>query len=291
MASILSAGTTSATAMVHTADTSGVLQLAVNNGTVSVTLDTSGNILNGVTTIGSANPGMYIQNNQATSTGYNIINTNASGQAVFFAGSAFNGGTYCSFGWNGSSVASGSYVYNNPNVTFLAGGGNNNLQIGTSGTGSIKFYNGATQSATINSSGYMLTPYQPAFWVVPNGSYAFSAGTVMSWGTARYNQSNSFNTSTGVFTAPVNGVYQFCLTVGYIPNNSTNSIACYIRRNGSSYLGNEANNQPNNQWSSVYANGILSLNAGDTVDVVMNGTAIANIDSGLWTYFSGYLVG
>jgi hypothetical protein len=41
MASILSAGTTSATAMVHTADTSGVLQLASNNGTVALTIDTS----------------------------------------------------------------------------------------------------------------------------------------------------------------------------------------------------------------------------------------------------------
>jgi hypothetical protein len=41
MASILSAGTTSATAMVHTADTSGVLQLATNNGTAAVTIDTS----------------------------------------------------------------------------------------------------------------------------------------------------------------------------------------------------------------------------------------------------------
>ena len=43
MASILSAGTTSATAMVHTADTSGVLQLATNNGTAALTLDTAQN--------------------------------------------------------------------------------------------------------------------------------------------------------------------------------------------------------------------------------------------------------
>jgi hypothetical protein len=49
MASILSAGTTSATAMVHTADTSGVLQLASNNGTVALTVDTSQNVGIGTT--------------------------------------------------------------------------------------------------------------------------------------------------------------------------------------------------------------------------------------------------
>jgi hypothetical protein len=41
MASIVSAGTTSATALNMSADTSGILQLATNNGTVAVTIDTS----------------------------------------------------------------------------------------------------------------------------------------------------------------------------------------------------------------------------------------------------------
>ena len=51
MASSISAGTTSATALVHTADTSGALQLATNNGTVAVTIDTSQNV-----GIGTASP-------------------------------------------------------------------------------------------------------------------------------------------------------------------------------------------------------------------------------------------
>lgn len=43
MASSISAGTTSSTALVATADTSGVLQLATNNGTVALTLSTAQN--------------------------------------------------------------------------------------------------------------------------------------------------------------------------------------------------------------------------------------------------------
>jgi hypothetical protein len=49
MASIISAGTTTATALNMSADTSGVLQLASNNGTVAVTIDGSQNLGVGVT--------------------------------------------------------------------------------------------------------------------------------------------------------------------------------------------------------------------------------------------------
>jgi len=44
MASILSAGTTTSTSLNFSADTSGVLQLASNNGTTAVTIDTSQNV-------------------------------------------------------------------------------------------------------------------------------------------------------------------------------------------------------------------------------------------------------
>ena len=44
MASSISAGTTSSTALVATADTTGALQLATNNGTVAVTINTSQNV-------------------------------------------------------------------------------------------------------------------------------------------------------------------------------------------------------------------------------------------------------
>ena len=49
MASTISAGTTTTTALVQTADTSGVLQLQTNGGTTALTLDTSQNVGIGVT--------------------------------------------------------------------------------------------------------------------------------------------------------------------------------------------------------------------------------------------------
>ena len=50
MASIVSAGTTSATALNMSADTTGILQLASNNGTVALTVDTSQNVGIGTST-------------------------------------------------------------------------------------------------------------------------------------------------------------------------------------------------------------------------------------------------
>jgi hypothetical protein len=49
MASTISAGTTTTTALVYSADTSGVLQLQTNGGTTAVTLDNSQNVGVGVT--------------------------------------------------------------------------------------------------------------------------------------------------------------------------------------------------------------------------------------------------
>jgi hypothetical protein len=51
MASIVSAGTTSATALNMSADTTGVLQLASNNGTVALTVSTGQNV-----GVGTASP-------------------------------------------------------------------------------------------------------------------------------------------------------------------------------------------------------------------------------------------
>jgi len=220
---------------------SGASNLSLQtNGTTSLTVDTSGNILNGVTAIGSANPGMYVQNNQATSTGYNAINTNASGSSVFFAGSAFTGGTYCGWQWNGSSVASGSYVYNNPNVAALYAGGNNNLQIGCSGSGSIKFYNATTQSATINSSGYMTIPNQP------HVRYGRTAGNVAGTAVAYYFNAaldaggGFYNTGTGRFTCPVAGNYLVTFqTLGI--GSGTNWFG--VKKNGSGSYFNTGYNE------------------------------------------------
>jgi hypothetical protein len=77
MASIVSAGTTSATALNMSADTSGVLQLASNNGTVALTIDTSQNVgigtsspNNNLEIFAGDNGGINIEQSGSLQTGY-----------------------------------------------------------------------------------------------------------------------------------------------------------------------------------------------------------------------------
>jgi hypothetical protein len=65
MASIISAGTTSATALNMSADTTGILQLASNNGTVGLTLNTSQNV-----GIGTASPAFGLSVEKDNGSGY-----------------------------------------------------------------------------------------------------------------------------------------------------------------------------------------------------------------------------
>jgi len=69
MASIISAGTTTGTALNMSADTSGALQLATNNGTTAATFDTSQNATF-VGVVGTAS--VFFENGQTVSSNYTI---------------------------------------------------------------------------------------------------------------------------------------------------------------------------------------------------------------------------
>jgi len=93
MASTISAGTTTTTSLVYTADTSGVLQLQTNGTTTAVTIDTSQNV--GIQTTPSA----WSANRPAIELGGSVQG------AIAFNGNNSNGGliTYNSY-YNGSAT-------------------------------------------------------------------------------------------------------------------------------------------------------------------------------------------
>ena len=149
-------------------------------------------------------------------------------------------------------------------------------------------HSGGTSAMTIDSTGRVTTPARPAF--MARRTSLQSAGVII-FDTAMVNIGSHYNTSTGVFTAPVAGLYSFSPVVLSDMDGSNQFFITAIRVNGSSYAQEQVHTDLDNDFGGNFTV-IASLSANDEVDVHTNykiyGTSSATSN---FTFWSGYLIG
>jgi hypothetical protein len=72
----------------------------------------------------------------------------------------------------------------------------------------IAFSEGGTEVMRIDSSGIVTMPYQPAVHAGLTGSNGNTTASPIVWNSVLTNVGNHYNSSTGLFTCPVNAVYE-----------------------------------------------------------------------------------
>ena len=206
MSSTISAGTTLTTALVQTADTSGVLQLQTNGGTTALTLDTSQNATF-AGKVASASSLQLATNGTTTAVTIDTSQNVGIGVTPYASSFTLGGSKWGIFNGNIGGVATTSNQGVMLGWNASSGGGDANIVWGTyyTGTAPLTFSssNGSalTERMRIDSSGNSL-----AGTTSTSGSMSNAAAFV----------GGSFKTATGSFASPPTGSWTTIATVSQV---------------------------------------------------------------------------
>ena len=154
-----------------------------------------------------------------------------------------------------------------------------------------------TTAVSVDASGRVTMPLQPYFQArssAGNFTNEWDAGQVIKFQTVDTNQGSHYSSSTGRFTAPVAGFYQFNFT-GFGYNGGavgTTNVIVFLRKNGTNYIAlvYDHNNVNGTTYPSATGSAAVYLSVNDYVDLYVSSAGIYADTSNLYTAFSGFLV-
>jgi len=146
-------------------------------------------------------------------------------------------------------------------------------------SGGMSFWTNNTEHMGISAAGIVTKQKQPAFGVSGN---LYTSSAIFRGNTVHSNIGSHFNTTTGIFTAPVAGTYSFMFNLS---TQDTQSHFVDIFINSLSVIGHSL------QYGVIYSTGSMAINvtlaANDTVSARKRGSSYATYNAA----FSGHLIG
>lgn len=159
---------------------------------------------------------------------------------------------------------------------------------GISGYYGLSFAAGGLERMKVDEFGRVTMPYQPAFDAgLTSASGGVGAVQTVLFDNVRLNQGNHYSSSTGRFTAPINGVYEFYW--GGIKNGTTSVTRAVLRRNGTDIRENRL--AEGDLYNAACWIMLLELNAFDYVDITVTAGSFYGSTDFYGNAFGGRLVG
>ena len=148
---------------------------------------------------------------------------------------------------------------------------------------------------SMDANGYVTKPGNPCFSAYHSGDIAWNGYTTpLVFNGVRFDTTNSFNTSTGQFTAPVSGKYLINCYLHFMGESSYTYIFSRMRVNGTSVGIEMMRTSARANYDVFGMSTILNVSANDTIDIFMGQSGV---DSGFlrggssMNKFEGFLRG